>query len=180
MTALPWVFTAVSGHKLRHLPVAFPSTSHIAAPVPYLRCLGHTVDLSQGNGAPMAGQEMFELYITVNGDDPAAVESASAYLLDELRDLDFQALERVTDQSRVPGTRAADPATIGTLLAIVSSPVVLRAAVNVIQSWLTRQERGTITLSLRGDTITLSKATSKEQAALVEAYVARNNLSADD
>ena len=127
----------------------------------------------------MGDQSTFELYIAIDDDDPVEASSASEYLLEELRGLDFQSLERVSEQNRVAGTRSADPATIGTLLGIVSSPVVPRAAANVIQSWLARQKRGKVTLSLGGDTITLSSATTEEQAALVEAYLARKTRSAD-
>jgi hypothetical protein len=62
----------------------------------------------------------------------------------------------------------------GTLVGLLASPVVLRAVVDVVKSWLERQKRGSVTIKVGDDSIELTAATRGEQDALVQAFLHRH------
>ncbi|GAA0896066.1 effector-associated constant component EACC1 [Pseudonocardia zijingensis] len=76
-----------------------------------------------------------------------------------------------------PGSKAADPVTIGAIvLAMSASGGVFAAVVETIKDWLNRQaDRHRITLTVDGDTIELARATAEERETLVEAFVRRHS-----
>jgi hypothetical protein len=130
----------------------------------------------------MPGELQYELIITINPEpdsDSHTLSQDSEYLLEELRYVDFEELRRATAGSSPAGTRAPDAVTIGTFVGVLSSPVVLRSAAAVIQSWLERKKQGSVTLKIGDDSLELSSASSRERAALVESFLRRHN-SIDD
>ena len=119
-----------------------------------------------------------EIELVVGGwdDDLAEISDASDRLQDELRRLDFDRLERPGAPAG-PGTRSGTAVAVGTLVGLVSSPVVLRAVVDVVKSWLERQKRGSVTVKCGEDSIELTAATRAQQDALVQAFLDRHTES---
>jgi hypothetical protein len=123
------------------------------------------------------GQRELELVVGGFDGDVHARSEASESLLDELSLLDFDRLDRLVGVERPAGTRAAGAATVGTLVGIFSSPIVLRAAMDVVRSWLMRQEGAAVTVKCGKDSISLAAATPEEQRALVEMFVEKHSRS---
>ncbi|ONI88627.1 hypothetical protein ALI144C_06235 [Actinosynnema sp. ALI-1.44] len=113
----------------------------------------------------------FELVI--DDADPMETSRASESLLAELDALDFSGLDRA-DEPAVGGTRSGTVAAVGTLVGLFSSPLVLKAAVDVVKSWLTRQERGAVTITCGDDTLTVANPSKADQEALVAAFVKKH------
>lgn len=121
------------------------------------------------------GQRELELVVGGFDEDLQARSEASESLLEELSLLDFDRLERPVEGDRPVGTRAADVATVGTLVGVFSSPIVLRAAMDVVRSWLVRQQGAAVTVTCGKDSIRLAAASPKEQRALVEMFIERHS-----
>lgn len=111
--------------------------------------------------------------LSTPGADPVELDSATTSLLDELRLVDIDQLERAT-QPAPPGTRTPDAQTIDTLVAVVSSPIVLQGMVDVVRSWLTRRDRGAVEIKVGTDRLTLSAATAEQQEHLVREFLDRH------
>jgi hypothetical protein len=123
--------------------------------------------------------ERIEFTLVSDDDSPELLAEDSTSLLDELSQLDFEAIDRPPSGSAPPGTRVADPVTLATLAAVFSSPAVIAAAVDVAKSWLMRRQRGSIKIKVGKDEIAISAASSKEQEALVADFVARHRVTTD-
>ncbi|MDS0136875.1 MULTISPECIES: effector-associated constant component EACC1 [unclassified Amycolatopsis] len=119
-----------------------------------------------------------EIELVVGGwdGDLAEISDASDRLQDELGLLDFDRLGRPGTAAE-PGTRSGTAAAVGTLVGLVSSPVVLRAVVDVVKSWLERQKRGSVTIKCGEDSIELTAASRAQQDALVRAFLDRHTES---
>ncbi|MCR6488408.1 hypothetical protein M8542_36825 [Amycolatopsis sp. OK19-0408] len=116
-----------------------------------------------------------EIELVVGGwdGDPTEIADAGDRLYEELDLLDFDRLDRPAIPSE-PGTRSGAAVAAGTLVGLLASPVVLRAVVDVVKSWLERQKRGTVTIRVDGDSIELTAATRAQQNALVQAFLDRH------
>jgi hypothetical protein len=126
-------------------------------------------------GLVMVGSEPVTVVLELSDSaaDPSEQDEATMSLLDELRLVDVDRLERAV-QSAPPGTRAPDAQTIDTLIAVLSSPIVLQGVVDVVRSWLTRRDRGAVQIKIGADSIEVSAATSEQQADLIRAFLDRH------
>lgn len=122
----------------------------------------------------MATHELELVVDGFDGDRPAA-SAASESLLDELSLLDFDRLDRVSGGEPPAGTRGADVTAVGALVGIVSSPIVLRAAMDVVRSWLVRQDGAAVTVKCGKDSIRLAGASTDEQRALVDMFIQKHS-----
>lgn len=121
----------------------------------------------------MSQQREIELVVGGWDDDPAEIADAGDRLCEELDLLDFDRLDRPVIPSQ-SGTRAGAAVAAGTLVGLLASPVVLRAVVDVVKSWLERQKRGSVTIKVGEDSIELTAATRAQQDALVQAFLDRH------
>jgi hypothetical protein len=124
----------------------------------------------------MSDSGQHELKLVVGGfdGDLMAISDASTQLLEELSLLDFDQLDRALGEEPIVGTRSADAVAIGALVGLLLSPVALRTALDVVKSWLVRQERGSVTVTYGKDKIVLTAASGAEQEALVEAFLKKH------
>jgi hypothetical protein len=118
-------------------------------------------------------QRQIELIVGGWDDDPAEIADAGDRLCEELDLLDFDRLDRPAIPSE-SGTRSGAAVAAGTLVGVLSSPLVLRTVVDVIKSWLERQKRGSVTLKLGDDSVELTAATRRQQDELVQAFLDRH------
>ncbi|MDX8030184.1 hypothetical protein SK803_08175 [Lentzea sp. BCCO 10_0856] len=114
-------------------------------------------------------------FVVVDPDgDALAASEASDLLLEELDRLDFDRLDRATTTTEEQGTRSGAVMVVGTLVGLVTSPVVVRSAVEVVKSWLVRRERGSVTITCGEDALELTAVSNAQQEALVKAFLDRH------
>lgn len=123
----------------------------------------------------MVGSESVTVVLELSdpGAEPGELDDATVSLLEELRLVDVDRLERATEPAP-PGTRAPDAQTVDTLVALVSSPMMLQGMVDVVRSWLTRRDRGAVEIKIGMDSLKVSAATGEQQADLVRAFLDRH------
>jgi hypothetical protein len=114
-----------------------------------------------------------ELRVTIRVEnDEAGPERLVEYALSlrrEIGELDVESVRFAPGGAPPPGTRGDPSALTPVLVAVVSSPV-LAELLRLLQSWVTRDR--TIELTGPGGAIKLTRPSSQEQHALVEAWLA--------
>ena len=118
-------------------------------------------------------QRQIELIVGGWDDDPVEIADAGDRLCEELDLLGFDRLDRPAFPSE-SGTRSGAVVAAGTLVGVLSSPLVLRGVVEVIKSWLERQKRGSVTIKIGDDSVEITTATRRQQDALVRAFLVRH------
>lgn len=89
--------------------------------------------------------------------------------------LELNELERV-ESPAAPAQAGAKAVPIDwqtLIVTLAASGGVLTSLIGVVQSWLTRQDRASVTLELGGDKLTITGASSETQKRLVEDWVKR-------
>jgi hypothetical protein len=96
-------------------------------------------------------------------------------LRNELLELDMEDVGLVRSGEIPKKAKAGDPIAWGELLVtLTSSGGVVVALVNVLQSWLTRHERRSVTLEIDGDKLEVTGISSGEQQRLINAWLTRH------
>lgn len=108
--------------------------------------------------------------------DDEELSSLAARLRDELLDLDVADVSTAPGRDELPdGAKGLELAAIGTLLVkFVATPEMVKKVVSAIRGWLARQRVRSVEITLDGDTLKLTNASSGEQERLVELWVARH------
>lgn len=106
------------------------------------------------------------------GEEATDVVPWTLRLLDELSTRDDLVVEAVTDPA--PERSKAVGGVIGALVAKVSDPTAFRRLVQVVRDWATRTDR-TVEITLDGDVLKLTRASSEQQQLLVETFVGRHS-----
>jgi hypothetical protein len=73
----------------------------------------------------------------------------------------------------LPAGAKGDPVTL-TSLVVTLAPVALTGLLTMLQSWLTRHERATVTLESGGEKLTLTGTPSREQQQTLAAFLNRH------
>ena len=117
-----------------------------------------------------------------NHNDPEELERLSHNLRDELNELGV--LEKV-DLMTKEGEHApkgfksgGEVAMLGSLLVTLSGSLasnVIPSLANTLQSWITRQDRHTISLEIGGDKLQLKGISDKQQEKLIDAWISRHS-----
>jgi hypothetical protein len=87
------------------------------------------------------------------------------YFLD--RDVDKVEFAR---SGSLPEGAKGDPVTL-TTLAITLAPIALTKVLGILEQWLTRHERATVTLEIGREKLTLSGTPSREQKQMLSAFL---------
>jgi hypothetical protein len=107
--------------------------------------------------------------------DAEESERAARQLRDGLLELDVQTVEFAPGGETPEGTKAGVPPDLSTiLLTLAASGGVLTTIIGVLQSWLTRHERRSVTLEIDGDKIEITGISSEEQKRLIDAWMRRH------
>lgn len=117
-----------------------------------------------------------EIWFELVGEPDDEIARSSEHLLAELTELDLESVERAPGVAAPAATRGVDPDAVATLVAVATSPLVLRASLDVARSWLERRVRGTVRVRVGDDEIELTAASAREQRELVRAFVDRNTM----
>jgi len=118
-----------------------------------------------------------DIHVALGPDaDAEDVAAATLQLRRELLDLDLDAVETPRGEVSLPGTRAADVASLGALIVSMGQPQLLTAVVAVVRSWLARSQGHTIKLGLGGDVLELTGVSSHEQRRLTDEWLRRHEI----
>ena len=100
---------------------------------------------------------------------PAADEQELAELTQNLRDdlleTGVESVEQVREAAAPAGSKG-DAVTLATL-AVTLAPTALTGLINMLQSWLTRHERTSVTLKWGDKVLTVTGTLSKEQQQVI-------------
>ncbi len=108
-------------------------------------------------------------------DDPEEIERFTQQLREELTELEVEGVDLVRAGETPAKAKVGDPITWGTLLlTLAASGGVITTIINVLQSWLTRQERRSISLEIDGDKLEIKGISSKEQQRLINEWRSRH------
>ncbi len=108
-------------------------------------------------------------------DDPEEIERFTQQLREELTELEVEGVDLVRAGETPAKAKVGDPITWGTLLLTLAvSGGVITTMINVLQSWLTRQERRSISLEIDGDKLEIKGISSKEQQRLINEWRSRH------
>ena len=108
-------------------------------------------------------------------DDPEEIERFTQQLREELTGLEVEGVDLVRAGETPAKAKVGDPITWGTLLlTLAASGGVITTVINVLQSWLTRQERRSISLEIDGDKLEIKGISSKEQQRLINEWRSRH------
>lgn len=110
--------------------------------------------------------------------DDEELETRVETLRQDLLALDVDSVSRVSAGDAPAGSKGLDPAAIGAILVALKGSVELaNQVVSAVRSWLHRgggskESTQVVKLTMNGQTLELSAATTAQQAQLVEAFVA--------
>lgn len=106
--------------------------------------------------------------------DEEDLERSTRQLREELKELDVEGVDFASAGEAPAKAKAGDPVTWGTLLLTLAvSGGVITTVINVLQSWLTRQERRSVSLEIDGDKLDIKGISSEEQRRLVNEWLKR-------
>jgi hypothetical protein len=127
-------------------------------------------------GAAMAGEQGQLLVQLQAGPDLDAEElgQLADRLQSELLELDVDAVRPVEEGEAPEGSKGVGLLALGGLLVQFAGPDVLQSVISGIRSWLGRQRARSVKLTLDGDSIELTAASSADQARLIDLWVARH------
>lgn len=115
------------------------------------------------------------LRIGAQDDDPAQAEEHLQSLIDEVRQLDLEAIDRVHQGPPPPGSRSGGAVETGALLlGLGGSGALLPVLAGLVQDWLKRRRSGTVRMKIGDDEIELTAASDEAQRQALEAFLRRH------
>jgi len=110
------------------------------------------------------------------GADDEALDRLTQQLRQEILELDVEDVDLV-EAGEAPGRAKGDAMTLGTLLVTaLASSGALPSLFGLLESWLTRHSLRSATLEIDGDKLEVKGVSSREQQALIEAWMSRHKL----
>ncbi|MFI6034800.1 hypothetical protein ACIBBD_11670 [Streptomyces sp. NPDC051315] len=117
------------------------------------------------------------ILLSEEGAEAERVAELTAYLREELLDLDVDDVRAVPGGEVPAGARAVDVTQIGSLLvALGSSATALSQVVTVLRGWLgrCREERPSLRLTLDEDVLEISEATDEQVTEAFDLFLRRH------
>ena len=105
--------------------------------------------------------------------DQEGLAELTAWLRQELLDLDVDSVEQFSSGEAPPGSRAFDVAALGTLVVTLAKSDVLAAIVSAVAMWLTGRRNQVVKIDVDGDVLELSGLPSQERQRLTEEWLRR-------
>jgi len=124
----------------------------------------------------MSATTKLELHLPDAEDSEKRAELARS-LREELLELHDIAGADLVRSSAVPAGAKGDAVMLGTILVtLAASGGVLTTLINSVQSWLTRNDRHSVTVEMGGDKLTITGSSSAEQTRLLDAWIERHKI----
>ncbi|MCW6007686.1 hypothetical protein K1W54_24510 [Micromonospora sp. CPCC 205371] len=107
---------------------------------------------------------------------PEVGDRLTRQLRHELAELDLESVKLAAVGTAPDGAKGTDPVTLGAIIvALSASGGVFTALVETLRDWLGRQSgRHRVSVTIDGDTIELDRASSRQQQALMDAFIRRH------
>ncbi len=114
-----------------------------------------------------------EVQLEVDPDvDAHELDELTRRLRRELLELDVK-VERAPGAPPPPGARAAEATGLGALLVtLATTPEMLRAVINTVRGWLSRDRGRKVKLKLGDSELELSSVSSEQQERLISDWIA--------
>ena len=111
--------------------------------------------------------------------DTEELAQLSGLLRAEFLDLDVDAVRQPVRGKAPEDAKGADLLAAGQLIVgLVASPEVLASIIDTVRSWLGRNRARSVKLTLDGDTLEVTGASSAEQQRLIDLWVTRHATNA--
>ena len=107
-----------------------------------------------------------------SGSDAEEVALLSQRLRQEIQHLDVDAVEFAREGTAPVGAKG-DPVSLATLV-VTLAPVALTSLFALLQTWLSRHDKATVTIEMGTDKVTLTGSPSKEQLQVIQATLRRH------
>ena len=111
-----------------------------------------------------------------SGSDTQELAQLSQRLRQEIQHLDVDTVGFVCEGTAPAGAKG-DPMSMATL-AVTMAPVVLTPLFGLLQTWLTRHDKATVTIEMGTDKLTLTGSPSSEQLKVIQATLQRHQQQA--
>jgi hypothetical protein len=122
-------------------------------------------------------EHLLELRVHLEFDpqaDAVEIETRTLQLRDELLHADVDDVRQPSAGPPPEGAKGGDVVLLGTLV-VTAGREAVRAVVQAVGSWLSRNPLRSVKLQIDGDTLELSAVSKEEQLKLVEAFLARHS-----
>lgn len=121
---------------------------------------------------------MPELVLSIGVDEEAdqpELAELTAWLRQELLELDVESVESVKMGESPPGAKGLEAIGIGALVVrLAQSAGMLKAVVDTVQSWLAGHHGRTVKVEIDGDTLEMTGVSSSDQQRLIDAWISRH------
>jgi hypothetical protein len=94
-------------------------------------------------------------------------------LRSQLLELDVERVDLVRGGQAPPGSKVADPITIGAII-ITLGPTVIQAVIGLVQNWHKDHPVSSVKVTLGDDSLELSNASPEQLEQLTRAFIARH------
>lgn len=105
--------------------------------------------------------------------DAREVSELTAQLRQRILELDVDTVQLVRSDDIPEGAKPGDAINLGALL-VTLAPSILPAVVGLLKDWLAHRPVRTARVTIDGDSIELTRASSEDQARLAEAFAERH------
>jgi hypothetical protein len=107
------------------------------------------------------------------GTDPEELAHLTGQLRRRLLELEVDSVDLARSCEAPPGAKLGDAVTIGALV-VTAAPMVLRAVVGLVETWLSNRPLRGVTFTIDDDALELTNASRTEQRHLVQAFIDRH------
>jgi hypothetical protein len=129
-----------------------------------------------GTDNPASNPGTARLTLVIDGGPDVDVEELdllARQLRDQLLQLDVDDVQPLREGAAPPGSKAVDPAAVGTMV-VTLAPTVIPGLIGVLQGWLHGRRAAGVKVTLGRDSIELTNATATQVEQLTRAFLARH------
>lgn len=108
--------------------------------------------------------------------DAEELARLTGQLRSQLLELDVDRVDLVRGGQAPPGSKVADPITIGAII-ITLAPTVIQAVIGLVQNWHKDHPVSSVKVTLGDDSLELSNASPEQLEQLAQAFIARHSTS---
>jgi hypothetical protein len=113
--------------------------------------------------------------VSVDGADPGEIMELTSQLRDSLLELDVEAVYAPSKGAAPEGSKGVESLQLGSLIVqLLLQEGVLESVIRVLKSWLGHRPDRSVKVTLGGDSLELTGATSAQVSQLVEVWVKRH------
>jgi hypothetical protein len=108
--------------------------------------------------------------------DAEELARLTGQLRSQLLELDVERVDLVRGGQAPPGSKVADPITLGAII-VTLAPTVIQAVIGLVQNWHKDHPVSSVKVTLGDDSLELSNASPEQLEQLAQAFIARHSTS---